>query len=71
MAALPNKLTGIWVNPQTWSLTGDPGWEAVFEKQKACLDRPIPQDVIGETFDDTVESIGRNNILIVSDAETT
>jgi len=62
------SLIGIWVNEDgDGSLTGEEGWEDVFQAQQACIQREIPPDAKGLTFDEIIdEIIGRDNVGIVS-----
>jgi hypothetical protein len=63
-----DKLVGIWVQ-EDGSLTGEDGWEKVVQEHLESIQREIPKGVEGETFDEIVDSIGRENI-IVSDRQT-
>jgi hypothetical protein len=60
-----DKLPGIWVQ-KDGSLTGEDGWEDILEAHKASMEREIPPGAEGETFDEIVDSIGRDKIKIVS-----
>jgi hypothetical protein len=67
LAAFP-PLTAIWVVEEedgSSLITGEEGWESIFETHKACMEREMAADVEGETFDDVVRSIG--SIRIVSE----
>lgn len=59
------KLVGIWVQSDG-SIQGETGWELVFEKQLECIQRDIKQGTEGESFDEIVESLQRDKIIIVN-----
>jgi hypothetical protein len=50
-------LIGIWVDGDG-NLTGEDGWEPVFEKQMQAMNAAIPSDSKGETFEQVLESLG-------------
>lgn len=59
-------LIGIWVNELDNSITGEKGWEAVFKTHMEMMDQRIPMNAVGETFDEIVESIGHEKVIITS-----
>lgn len=59
-------LIGIWVDESDNSITGDKGWEAVFDKHLESMNREVSKDAVGETFDQIVASIGLENVITVS-----
>jgi hypothetical protein len=61
-----SSLIGIWVNESDNSITGDKGWEEVFEKHMEKMNSRIPMDAVGESFDQIVASIGHENVIITS-----
>lgn len=61
------KLVGIWVNEEDGSIQGETGWEEVFQEQVECMQREIQQDATGESFENILDAIGRDNIVIVND----
>jgi hypothetical protein len=60
-------LVGIWVQEEDGSLVGEDGWEDVFKVHIEKMQREIPDCAEGETFDEIIDSIGRNKIIIASD----
>ena len=63
-------LVAIWVNEDDGSLTGEDGWEEIYRAMKASMEKEIPDDAEGETFDGIVNSIcSRDKIKIVSEIE--
>ena len=57
-----NPLVAIWVQ-EDGSLTGEDGWEVIYQDMKANMEREIPENAEGETFDELVESIGDMKIV--------
>lgn len=51
LSKFPPKI-GIWLNEADGSLVGDDGWEQVFAKMKAEMERKLPEDDSYQTFDD-------------------
>lgn len=64
------KLVGIWVNQEDGSIQGEPGWEEVFQIQVECMQREIRHDATGESFDDVLDAIGRDKIIVVNNSLT-
>jgi hypothetical protein len=62
-----DKLIGIWVQEEDGLMVGEDGWEDVFKAQIESMTREIPEGAEGETFDQIVDSVGQDNITIVSD----
>ena len=58
-------IPGIWVNEKDGSLSGDQGWEPIFEAHKAAMESDISQGAEGESFEEIIDSIGRDKIKIV------
>ena len=63
------KLIGIWVDENTGDITGEEGYKELFEAHIEKINRPIPDDAVGITFEAIVEQLGKNNVVIVSDEE--
>jgi hypothetical protein len=63
------KLIGIWVDETTGEIVGEKGYKELFEAHIESVSRPIPSDAVGATFDDILEKLGRENIVIVSSDE--
>jgi hypothetical protein len=61
-----DKLIGIWVQEEDGSIVGEDGWEDVFKAQIESMEREIPEGAEGQTFDQIIDSVGRDNIKIVS-----
>jgi hypothetical protein len=59
-------VTGIWVNEKDGSLVGEDGWEKVLEAHMTAMQSDILPGVEGDTFDQLIESVGVDNIKIVS-----
>ena len=61
------SLIGIWVNEDDNSLTGDAGWEQVYETHKAAMESAIvtqhPLGVTSETFKDLIDTVGDIKIV--------
>jgi hypothetical protein len=57
----------MWVD-ENGQVTGQEGWESVFEAQIARMKRPKNEDSLseGETFDDIVDSLQKEDIIIAS-----
>lgn len=57
---------GIWVNEKDGSLVGEDGWEKVLAVHMTAMQSDIRPHATGETFEQIIESIGVDNIKIVS-----
>jgi hypothetical protein len=62
-------LIGIWVNELDNSITGDKGWEPVFKTHLDSMNRAIPTDAEGETFDQIIDSIGKEKLAVISETK--
>eukprot|EP00984_Skeletonema_dohrnii_P024313 scaffold13427_cov78-Skeletonema_dohrnii-CCMP3373.AAC.1 len=60
------KLIGIWVDESTGEIVGEEGYKDLFEAHIESISRPLPTDTVGLKFDDILEKLGRDNIIIVS-----
>lgn len=61
-------LVGIWVNESDGSIVGEEGWEPIFASHMESTQQPISDSAAGESFDDIVDQIGRESVIIVSHA---
>lgn len=50
-------------------MKNEEGYKKLFEAHIESISRPIPSDAVGVTFDDVLEKLGRDNIIIVSSNE--
>ena len=63
------KLIGIWVDESTGEIVGEDGYKDLFEAHIESISRPVSPDAVGVKFDDIMEKLGKDNIIIVSDDE--
>lgn len=64
-------MIGIWVDESTGDIVGEDGYKELFQAHIESVQRGIPNDAVGITFDDILKDIvGLDNIIvIVSDKE--
>lgn len=59
-------LVGIWVD-ESGSITGEEGWEDTFKDQVESMQRAIPTDANGVSFQDIWDEISKGGISIASE----
>jgi hypothetical protein len=57
-------LVGIWVD-ENGTVTGDEGWEKIFQEHVEVMQREIPKEAIGISFDEIVQGIVARGVPIV------
>lgn len=61
-----DKLVEIWVDVDSGSIVGDEGWEEVFRAHQESMSRDIPSGAKGMSFDEILDQIGKDTMIIVS-----
>jgi hypothetical protein len=62
-----DRVVGIWVNEVDGSVLGEDGWEDIFKAHVQSMQRDVPIDATGVSFDDILNDvIGIDNVRIVS-----
>ena len=57
------------MDESTGEIVGEEGYKDLFEAHIESISRPLPSDAVGIKFDDIIEKLGKDNIMIVSDDE--
>jgi len=59
-------MIGIWVDESTGEITGEEGWKPLFQNHLENIQREITPGATGVSFDDILDEIGRDNVIILS-----
>jgi hypothetical protein len=59
-------MVGIWIN-EAGSITVENGWEEIFKNQVENMQRAIPDDAVGISFEELWNELSKEGVVIASE----